>query len=55
MKVKITKALNGYFNQGEGKRPVREFAEELKAMTDAEKLELARGVVAITGDTLDEG
>lgn len=34
------------------KRPVREFAAELKLMSDEEKLSLAHEVVAITGDEL---
>lgn len=50
--VTVLKALANYFNQGDGKRSLREFQAEIKAMTDAEKLDLARGVVAITGDTL---
>lgn len=50
--VTMLKAIAGYFNQGEGKRPLREFQDELKALTDADKRELAEGVIAITGDTL---
>jgi hypothetical protein len=34
------------------KRPMRDFAAELKELTDAEKLELAEGVCVITGDTI---
>lgn len=34
------------------KRPVRDFAAELKLMSDDEKLSLAREVVAVTGDEL---
>jgi len=48
----IIAVLAGYFNQGEGKRPLTDFRNELKALSDAEKLELAEGVCAITGDTL---
>jgi len=51
----ITSILAGYFNTGEGKRSLSEFRDELKALTDAEKLELADGVCAITGDTLPAG
>lgn len=51
-KTTVLKAIAGYFNDGEGKRPLREFQMELKALSDAEKLELARGVTAITGDEL---
>ena len=48
----ITKALAGYFNSGDGKRAANTFIAELRALSDAEKLELAEGVCAITGDTL---
>lgn len=48
----VTTALSGYFNEGAGKRPASEFLKELKALTPEEKLELAEGVCAITGDTL---
>lgn len=34
------------------KRPTQDWVKELKALSPAEKLELARGVCAITGDTL---
>jgi hypothetical protein len=34
------------------KRPMREFAGELKELSDAEKMELAEGVCAITGDAI---
>lgn len=34
------------------KRPVREFAAELKALSDEEKEALVQGVLAATGDTL---
>ncbi len=48
----VLKALAGYFNVGEGKKSLKDFAAEVKQLSDAEKLELAQGVVAITGDTL---
>jgi hypothetical protein len=48
----VTALLAAYFNQGEGKRPLSEFQAELKALSADEKLELAQGVCAITGDTL---
>lgn len=45
--------LNGYFNKGQSnEKPLREFNEELKALSPEEKKELAEGVCAITGDTL---
>ncbi len=65
-KKTVISVLNGYFNSGDGvslpsestmggvpvKRNVSAFRDELKALSDAEKAELAAGVVAITGDTL---
>lgn len=51
---RIPTILAGYFNQGDGKVSIRAFAEELKALNDDEKRELALGVCAITGDELDE-
>lgn len=47
----IATILSSYFNADKGKT-IREFGAELKALTDAEKLELAEGVCAITGDTV---
>jgi uncharacterized radical SAM superfamily protein len=47
-----TAILSGYFNQGDGKRPLTVFRDELKALNDDEKRELALGVCALTGDTL---
>jgi len=52
MEKGIVAILSGYFNQGDGKRSLPEFRDELKALTDDEKRELALGVCAITGDTL---
>lgn len=48
----ILKTLSDYFNSGEGKRSIKEFAAEVKALSDDEKRELAQGVCAITGDHL---
>lgn len=48
----IVSILSGYFNQGEGKRPLTDFRDELKALTDDEKRDLAVGVCALTGDTI---
>jgi hypothetical protein len=50
----VTSILAGYFNVDDGKRPLREFQGELKALTTEEKLELAQGVCAITGDAIKE-
>ena len=51
-KTTVTKALSNYFNTGEGKRSASDFLKELRDLTPAEKLELAQGVVEITGDEL---
>ncbi len=44
--------LAGYFNEGDGKKPLREFQAEVKALSPEEKTELAMGICEITGDTL---
>ena len=51
----IVSILAGFFNQGDGKRPLPQFRDELKELTDDEKMELALGVCAITGDTVTAG
>lgn len=48
----VLKVLTDYFNSGDGKRPVSEWAKEVKALSAAEKQQLAEGVCAITGDTI---
>lgn len=50
--ITVTKALTGYFNQEPRKVPAQEWLKELKALSPAEKTELAQGVAAITGDTI---
>lgn len=47
MEKTVTAWLSGYFNQGEGKRSLSEWRDELKALTPDEKLELAQGVAAL--------
>ncbi len=42
--------IKEYFNEGDGKRPLAEFRREYMALTDADKVELAEGIAAITGD-----
>lgn len=54
MKKSAIKILAEYFNQGDGERPLREFAAEVRALSKDEKRELALGVCEITGDTLEE-
>jgi hypothetical protein len=49
---KIPTILASYFNTGEGKRPLSDFAAELRVLSPEEKQELAEGVCAITGDTI---
>lgn len=49
------KAIAGYFNKDEnGKniRPLRDFATEVKALSDDEKLWFAQEICKITGETL---
>lgn len=48
----ITAILTGYFNQGEGKRALSAWRDELAQLSPEEKQELAEGVCAITGDTV---
>lgn len=48
----VLKILSDYFNEGDGKRPLAEWAKEVRALSAEEKLSLAQGVVAITGDTI---
>lgn len=50
MEKTVTAILSGYFNQGDGKRPLPAWRDELKELSDAEKRALAEGVCAITGD-----
>lgn len=53
MAVKTAIALlTNYFNTGDGKRSVAQWRDELRALSTEERDELARGVCAITGDTL---
>jgi hypothetical protein len=51
-KITVTKALSNFFNQGEGKVPASDFLKELRALSPEEKLDLAQGVCAVTGDEL---
>ena len=52
----ITAILAGYFNSDpETKKPLREFASEVRELSDAERMDLATGVVKITGDTIKIG
>jgi len=48
------KAINDYFNSGDGKRSLSEFAKEIKALTAEEKKELAEGACNVMGWTLQK-
>lgn len=41
-KITALKALALFFNSGENKKPLREFADEVKALSDDEKQELGQ-------------
>jgi hypothetical protein len=43
------KALTEFFQDGDGKRPMRDWAAEVKALSPAEKTELATGAAAALG------
>lgn len=51
-KITVTKALTNYFNVPPRKVTSQEWLKELRALSPEEKLELAQGVVALTGDEL---
>lgn len=51
-KVTIVKALTGYFNVPPVKLPASGWVAELRKLSAEEKLELAQGVCAVTGDEL---
>lgn len=45
--VTTVKALTNYFNEGEGKRPLPQWRDEIKALSPDEKRELAEQVCAV--------
>ena len=47
--VTVLKALTSYFNDGEGKRSMTQWAAEIKALSADEKLELAQGACKVMG------
>lgn len=51
---KTVALLAGYFNQGDGKRPLMDFQKELKVMTPEEKKKLAAEVALVTGQKCDD-
>ena len=50
--ITALKALTEYFNSGDGKRPMKAWADEVKALSPAEKQELAEGAATALGKTL---
>lgn len=48
----VLKTLTDYFNAGDGKRALSDWAKEIRALSDEEKRELAEGVAAVTGEPL---
>jgi len=52
MEKTIIGALAGYFNQGDGKRPLSDFQVEIKALSEDAKRELAEGACKVMGWTL---
>lgn len=48
-KITPLKALSTYFNTGENKKPLRDFAAEIKALSETEKAELATGAAKALG------
>lgn len=48
------KALANYFNTGANKKPLREFAAEVKALSDEEKAEMGMLAAAAMGQELKE-
>lgn len=54
MNVSVTKALTQYFNEGDGKRPAKDWLAELKQFSPEEKRALALEVCAVNGWTLED-
>lgn len=50
--ISMLKALSEYFNTGESKKPLKEFAAELKELSDADKVELATLAAEAMGHTV---
>lgn len=44
--------ITNYYNSGENKLPATQWVAELKKLTPEDKMELAAGIAAITGDTV---
>lgn len=52
MAKSVLKTLTDYFNVDEGKRSMKEWADELRAFTPEEKRALAEAVSRVTGEPL---
>lgn len=52
--MKIVAILAKYFNEGAGKRPLTDFAKEVKALDDPSKKELGAGAAKILGVSCDD-
>ena len=52
MQKTVTRILTEFFNTGDGKRALPQWRDELSALSSDEKMELALGVCAITGDSV---
>lgn len=52
MVVTAVQALTNYFNTGDGKRPTKDWRDEIQAFTPEERRALAEQVCKVTGDTL---
>jgi hypothetical protein len=50
----VASILAKYFNQGDGKRALAQFQQELKALSDDEKHELAVGVLSLAEEVKRE-
>lgn len=50
----VTGILTNYFNTGDVKVPAQQWLAQLKELTDEEKLELARDVCVVTGDSIKQ-
>ena len=55
MPITPLKALAEYFNKGDNKKPLREFAAEVKELSEDEKLELGTLAAAAMGETISDG
>lgn len=50
--ITMLKALSEFFNTGASRKPLKDFAAELKELSDSDKLELATLAAAEMGHTI---